>query len=58
MYAMNETCCTAYSYVSTIEMEHFLYDDDYSMYNEDADGDHQLDNLIWYQLFGCGGFIP
>jgi hypothetical protein len=39
-------------------MEEFLYDSDYEMYNEDAAGQHQLDNLIWYQLFGCGGLFP
>ena len=55
---MDETCCFAYSYISTIPMEDFLYDDEYSMYNEDINGSHQLDNLIWYQLFGCAGLFP
>jgi len=55
---MDETCCFAYSYLSTIPMEHFLYEDEYLMYNEDEGGHHQYDNLIWYQLFGCGGLFP
>ena len=58
---MDETCCFAYNYLGVglvdsgdpISMESFLYHDDYSMYNEDADGGHQLDNLIYYLLFEC-----
>ena len=52
---MDEACCEAYNDVSTIQMEQFLYHDEYSMYNEDAGGFHQLDNLIYYQLFNCNG---
>jgi hypothetical protein len=51
---MDETCCYAYNYLGTIQMEEFLYHDEYSMYNEDAGGDHAIDDLVYYQLFGCG----
>jgi len=56
--AMDETCCEAYNNWGTIQMEQFLYHDEYSMYNEDANGEHQIDNLIYYQLFPCTGGIP
>jgi len=52
---MDEAGCNAYNNEGTIQMEQFLYHDEYSMYNEDAGGEHQLDNLIYYQLFECGG---
>ena len=55
---MDETCCEAYNNWGTIQMEQFLYHDEYSMYNEDADGEHQIDNLIYYQLFPCVGGMP
>ena len=51
---MDETCCFAYNTMSTIAMETFLYHDEYEMYNDD----HALDNLIYYQLFGCGWMFP
>ena len=50
---MDDTCCFAYNAMSAIQMEQFLYHDEYSMYNEDAAGGHQFDNLIYYQLFEC-----
>jgi hypothetical protein len=50
---MDETCCFAYNEISTINMEEFLYHDEYADYNEDSAGRHQLDLLIYYQLFGC-----
>lgn len=43
--------CPVYNYLGTIAMETFLYHDEYEMFN----GDHALDNMIYYQLFGCGG---
>ena len=48
---MSETCCFVYNDLSTIQMEQFLYHEEYSMYNED----HAIDNMIYYQLFECGG---
>ena len=50
---MDETCCEAYNDIATINMEEFLYHDEYSPYNEDAAGSHQIDRLIYYQLFEC-----
>lgn len=50
---MSDTCCYAYNVLGVIQMEQFLYHDEYSMYNEDSSGHHQLDNLIYYQLFEC-----
>jgi len=52
---MDETCCEAYNDISTIQMEQFLYHGEYRMYNLDSDYECQLDNLIYYQLFECGG---
>lgn len=48
-----DVLCVAYNEMPTIAMETFLFHDEYSMYNEDATGAHQLDNFIYYQLFGC-----
>jgi hypothetical protein len=48
---MSETLCFAYNNLSTIQMEQFLYHDEYYMYNED----HAVDNMLYYQLFECGG---
>ena len=51
--AMDETCCEAYNNIATINMEEFLYHEEYSPYNEDAAGVHPLDRLIYYQLLEC-----
>ncbi len=50
---MDETCCFAYNYIATINMEEFLYHGDYSMYNEDAAGNHLIDDMLYYQVFEC-----
>jgi hypothetical protein len=49
----SETLCFAYNEMATINMEEFLYHQEYYMYNEDAGLDHQIDNFIYYQLFEC-----
>jgi hypothetical protein len=51
---MDETCCNVYNDpFATISMEEILYHSEYAMYNRDASWQRALDNLIYYQLFGC-----
>jgi len=49
----NDTLCFAYNYLGTIAMETFLFHDEYNEYTEDADGDHTIDDFLYYQLFNC-----
>jgi hypothetical protein len=52
---MDETCCEAYNNIATINMEEFLYHEEYAPYNEYSDGSHPIDYRIYYQIFECGG---
>jgi hypothetical protein len=49
----SEILCEAYNNLPTIPMEDFLFHPEYHPFNADSSGDHTLDDLIYYQLFGC-----
>jgi len=45
----SETLCFAYNYMASINMEEFLFHEEYEMYNDD----HAIDNMLYYQVFEC-----
>jgi len=50
---MSDTLCWAYNTLGTIQMEQFLYHDEYNPYNLDANGGHLIDDFLYYQVMEC-----
>ncbi len=51
------TLCIAYNalglYGTEVAMETYLYHEEYEAINEDLQGNHPIDDVLYYGLFGC-----